>query len=128
MFARHPPPEGSGRCLSVPDRVRRREDQGQRPLRFSTEALELLAQGHYTGNVRELRNLVERASILANGDEIRPEDPLTDEELPPAADAGGQAAEAAPADASFCIPWILSLDEAERRYIAWRSEERRVGK
>jgi len=42
----------------------------QRPLRFSAEALETMHGYRWQGNVRELQNAVERAVILADGDEI----------------------------------------------------------
>jgi DNA-binding NtrC family response regulator len=43
---------------------------GRRPMRFTRDALVAL-QGHdYPGNVRELRNLVERIAILSDGPEI----------------------------------------------------------
>ncbi|MDA0334402.1 MAG: sigma-54 dependent transcriptional regulator [bacterium] len=42
-------------------------------LRFSDAALAALAAHHWPGNVRELENAVERAVILADGEEITPE-------------------------------------------------------
>ncbi|MBX7172060.1 MAG: sigma-54 dependent transcriptional regulator [Pyrinomonadaceae bacterium] len=42
--------------------------------KVSNEALEKLSRYDFKGNVRELRNLVERASILANDDEITAND------------------------------------------------------
>jgi len=45
---------------------------GARPKRVSREAMEVL-QGHdWPGNVREVRNLVERLMIMMSGDEITP--------------------------------------------------------
>lgn len=43
---------------------------------FSKEALELLVKHDWPGNVRELENAIERAIILARGDEITPADLL----------------------------------------------------
>jgi DNA-binding NtrC family response regulator len=40
---------------------------GQRPMQLSPEALEVMARYDYPGNVRELRNLVERIAILCEG-------------------------------------------------------------
>jgi two-component system, NtrC family, nitrogen regulation response regulator NtrX len=40
---------------------------GRRPLRLAPEAVALLAAHGYPGNVRELRNLVERLAILCDG-------------------------------------------------------------
>ena len=45
-------------------------ETGGRSRRFSPEALALLSRYPFPGNVRELRNLVERLSIMAPGSEI----------------------------------------------------------
>ncbi len=50
----------------------------QRKLRFTNEAIEWLIRRPWAGNVRELRNLVERLVLLADDDLI---DPLTLEDL-----------------------------------------------
>ena len=58
-------------------------DMGLPPRRFAPGALEKLAGYAFPGNVRELRNLVERACILARGTEIGPGDfPLEGGVLP----------------------------------------------
>lgn len=44
---------------------------GGRPLRLSGEVEDWLRHYHFPGNVRELRNLLERACLLCDGDEIR---------------------------------------------------------
>jgi NtrC-family two-component system response regulator AlgB len=45
--------------------------KGGKPFRgFSTEALEAMRSYSWPGNLRELRNVIERAVILASGDEI----------------------------------------------------------
>jgi DNA-binding NtrC family response regulator len=46
---------------------------GQEPKRVSVEALSMLENFGFPGNVRELHNLVERACLLADGDELLPE-------------------------------------------------------
>jgi DNA-binding NtrC family response regulator len=51
------------------------EEQGLLPKIFSEEALELLKNYQWTGNIRELRNVVERLLILG-GDTITEEDVL----------------------------------------------------
>jgi len=40
---------------------------------ISVEALEVLKAYHFPGNVRELKNIIERALILSGGEEIQPE-------------------------------------------------------
>jgi len=47
---------------------------GRRPLAFSREALVALQAHDYPGNVRELRNVVERLAILSDGPEIGAEE------------------------------------------------------
>jgi DNA-binding NtrC family response regulator len=46
----------------------------RKPIRFEEEALQFLKRLPYTGNVRELRNIIERIVILSNSDVIRAED------------------------------------------------------
>lgn len=66
-------------------------DEGDRFIPLSPEVIEALMTYSYPGNVRELRNIIERAAILAyGGDMIRPEH-LVFESLRRDADlAGGQ--------------------------------------
>jgi DNA-binding NtrC family response regulator len=82
-----------------------------RGLRFSPAALDLLRRRPYEGNIRELRNLVERASLLVDGSEIGVEH-LTEE---------------GPGDASNDpLPERLTtLAEAEHRYLRWAVEHHR---
>jgi DNA-binding NtrC family response regulator len=47
---------------------------GKIPMSISKEAMDRLMDYHWPGNVRELGNLIERAAVLAGGDEIKPED------------------------------------------------------
>ena len=49
------------------------EEQGTTPKKFSTKAIELLQKYDWTGNIRELRNVVERLLILGE-DEISAND------------------------------------------------------
>jgi two-component system nitrogen regulation response regulator NtrX len=48
--------------------------QGRAPLALEPQALALLANQDYPGNVRQLRNLLEAASIFAEGDHLRAAD------------------------------------------------------
>jgi len=48
--------------------------EGGRPKRLSAGGLKRLLAHSWSGNVRELRNVLERAALLAQGDDIGPED------------------------------------------------------
>lgn len=78
-----------------------------RELRISPEALNALKRYDFPGNIRELRNVVERASLLTDGDVILPE------HLPSEARSGA----ALPAGA---MPEeIVPLEEMQHRYLLW---------
>ena len=51
-----------------------RHETGHRILGFTPEAIEVLKAYHWPGNVRQLRNAVERAMVLCNGPQIGPDD------------------------------------------------------
>ena len=44
------------------------QDQGTAPKQFSVKAIDLLKSYDWTGNIRELRNVVERLIILGSGE------------------------------------------------------------
>jgi DNA-binding NtrC family response regulator len=72
----------------------------------ATPAAMSVLQGYaWPGNIRELRNTVERAMILADGDR------LTEEHLPPEMQPGG------PEAAALRVPLGQALDQVERDYI-----------
>ena len=110
--------------IAVPSLAERAEDiplladsflkrvAGERGLRLSAAAGAALARRHYSGNIRELRNLIERASILADGDEIAPSHFDMDAATEPPA-------QAAAASSAFVVDEALPLDELERRYLDW---------
>ncbi len=50
------------------------EETGRRILGFTDEALALMRDYHWPGNIRELKNVVERAVVLARGDRIDVDD------------------------------------------------------
>ena len=78
-----------------------------RKLRLSPEALTTLQGYDYPGNIRELRNLLERAVLLTDGEVIRPEALLLDHTP-------------VPQDSSpLAKDHILPLDQAERSYVHW---------
>ncbi len=78
-----------------------------RPRRFDREALDALARYPWPGNLRELRNAVYRAAVMAEGDPIGLAD-LPAEIREAASKGAGPLPAAAP---------VLSLAEAERRAI-----------
>jgi len=84
-----------------------------RTLRLTPAALELLSEQTFEGNIRELRNQLERASLLADGAEIEPRHLLDDDVEPPEAEIPKPSAPAA------SPPEWLTLEENERRYLAW---------
>lgn len=77
----------------------------RRRLRLHPDAMARLMRHRFPGNVRELRNLIERAALLADSDMILPE------HLP---EKLGEPLCGAPASGE-----IVSLAEAERRYLCW---------
>jgi DNA-binding NtrC family response regulator len=68
--------------VRVPSLEERREDipsliahfarQHPRPLRFSSEALDALVKAPWPGNIRQLRNLIDRLAVFAEHDVITP--------------------------------------------------------
>ena len=93
-----------------------------RPAVLSPEALARLKDYPFPGNIRELRNILERASLLCKDQIIRPED------LPPEVRVVAMPVPAvlpAPVPAPFLASStaapddIIPLDEAERRYLRW---------
>lgn len=80
------------------------------------DVLRVLMHYPFPGNVRELENLMERAVVLCNGDTISmahlPPDMRDDQHLTRACEAS-----------SFAFDGIVSLDENERRYLAWVLEQ-----
>lgn len=86
-------------------------DMGLPLRRFAPAALEKLAGYAFPGNVRELRNLIERACILAQGAEIGPGDFPLDGPLAPVRSLGPEAfAEGLPPTVN--LPEVL--DRVER--------------
>ncbi|WP_026304853.1 sigma-54-dependent Fis family transcriptional regulator [Thioalkalivibrio sp. AKL8] len=84
------------------------------PPRLEDEALRILKQYSFPGNVRELRNILERAALLADGEAIRPE------HLPDRVRERGQSpsgAEAGALDGLLHPQSLRPLDEIEREYL-----------
>jgi len=80
-------------------------ESGKRVTGMHPDALELLKDYEWPGNIRELRNAVERAVILCDGELIE------QDHLPP--DLGGKG----PERQTFRVPYGLPLDLVEKEYI-----------
>ena len=106
--------------ISLPPLKERREDvpllvhhfiekynaeTGKRVQGVTPAAMAVLQGYAWPGNIRELRNTVERAMILADGDV------LNEEHLPPEMQPGG------PEAAALRLPLGLALDQVEKDYI-----------
>jgi len=92
-------------------------EMNRKPVRFDEAAMKLLIRLPFTGNIRELRNVIERIVILVPGDTVRVEDV---EKLglafsnTPMQRAGGQPTEAQNSDASADTSFDkIRIDEVE---------------
>lgn len=98
-------------AASLLERVDRRSGR-----RLTAAALAWLAGRRYAGNIRELRNLIERATLMADGDEIGVEHlSALAEDLPPALSA-------VPPDrgpAAFRVAEPVTLAQLEGDYLRW---------
>jgi two-component system response regulator PilR (NtrC family) len=83
---------------------------GTAPARLSAAALAELAAYDFPGNIRELENVLERATALSAGGEVSPEDLML--RPAPAEDAGARLAEGA-----LDVPLPEYLDRVEREAI-----------
>lgn len=84
------------------------EEYNRRPKRWSSEAIHQLAHYPFPGNVRELKNIVERAVIMQIEDEIRTVSQLA-----------GVVSQGSEADSVFAAPTLSEFQErAERMYLA----------
>ena len=81
--------------------------------RLTPAALAWLQSRRFEGNIRELRNLIERASLLADGDvvDVAHLQDMADD-LPPEPGAVADAA-------AFRVEGLMPLDELERAYLRW---------
>lgn len=90
---------------------------------FTPEARALLKGYHWPGNIRELKNVIERAVLMAQTEAIRPEDLPIDRRG--RAGASSEPRVVAPVNVEVTgdirinfPPWGISLEEIERRIIA----------
>ena len=89
---------------------------GDRQLRFSPDAIDVLKTRIYPGNIRELRNMIERATILTDGDVITSAHLVTDL---PSRVADETPTSSAACGSGFLIEEPIGLAELERRYLRW---------
>jgi Nif-specific regulatory protein len=85
-------------------------EAGRRVRDFAPEALHALQAYHWPGNIRELRNVIERAVVLST-DEVIAADELALSQLSSPGDTGRKSGERA-------APFVpLTLDELEQRHV-----------
>ncbi|HEX5392486.1 MAG TPA: sigma-54-dependent Fis family transcriptional regulator [Rhodocyclaceae bacterium] len=93
---------------------------GSRAMHLSPAAAYALQNRSYPGNVRELRNLMERASILADGSEILPEHIVDDGAASGIGNSTtGLTSSPDPSSSTFVVDAPIPLAELEHRYMAW---------
>ncbi len=97
-------------AASILERLARQSGTGAGAARLSPTALEELAQYDFPGNIRELENILERATALSGGSEIGPEDLRL---KPAPTDEAG----ARPAEGALGAPLPEYLDRLEREAI-----------
>lgn len=118
--------------IHVPSLAERREDipllaesflkrfAEDRELHLTAAAIEALQNRPYPGNIRQLRNLIERATILADGNEIEAAH-LTAPPRENAVNPGqpGASPPSSPSAQGFCIDRLIPLKDLEKAYLAW---------
>ncbi len=102
-----PPLRERGEDLPILVQTLLRRVAGGRSMRLHADAMECLRRYSFPGNIRELRNVLERASLLAAGDVILPEHVS---EV-----CAGTGAPGLPAR----FQEVLPLREVETRYLRW---------
>jgi transcriptional regulator with PAS, ATPase and Fis domain len=83
-----------------------------RKITLSDEAMATLMNHDFPGNVRELRNILERALIMADGNTIQPQHLYLD----PMKNNGSATLETGP------FAEIAPLENLEKRYLSWATE------
>lgn len=82
----------------------------ERKLSLHADALELLMECKFPGNIRELRNILERASLMTDNDTIMPEHLTLDHaKLPPSE--------------KVLLQEVVPLALAEQQYIEWAASQ-----
>ena len=102
-------------------------DHNLRPRRFDPKAMEALKRYHWRGNIRELRNTVERLMIMTTGETVQFEDLQPDIRGGAAASPPVGAQSGAPAEIPSGAPSAGTLrefkDTAERAYLVQKLRE-----
>jgi two-component system nitrogen regulation response regulator NtrX len=107
------------------------EEHNLKPKKFEAPALEALSRYRWRGNIRELRNTIERVMIMSPGDAVRFDDlpgevRSGDSSRPSGADTGSNASPAPPGSQST-PPGAGTLrefkDAAERAYLVQKLRE-----
>jgi transcriptional regulator with GAF, ATPase, and Fis domain len=86
-----------------------------KPLRFAPDAMARLVDYGWPGNIRELRNLIERLHILHEGPEVRAADLPAEFDLPPVAARAAAPTAVAPAPDTETV--LVPLADVERRHV-----------
>ncbi len=89
--------------------------------RIAETALAWLSHRRYTGNIRELRNLIERATLMADGEQIEIDDLQALEEPSeqhlPALGLENRS------NADFMVSNVIPLDTLETDYLQWAQQQ-----
>jgi two-component system nitrogen regulation response regulator GlnG len=95
--------------------------QGRTPKSILPAAVEMLERFHWQGNVRELENVIQRATVMAKGDVILPGDlPVEISSLPvPSLDRAGVAPASPTAPASAGSGALLDWNAVGRTLFQW---------
>jgi DNA-binding NtrC family response regulator len=80
------------------------------PITISGEALKKMLEYDWPGNVRQLRNFLERAVVLAEGEEVTPD------EFPPEMSRGTAEPQAVPDSDSISVSPDIGFKEAKREF------------
>ena len=116
------------------------EEHNLKPRKFDASAMEVLQRYRWRGNIRELRNAVERLLIMAPNDVIRADDlpreyssgagpaaapaPAASRPVPPVDDNGGAAPDVRDAEPPAAAGTLREFkDQAERAYLVHKLRE-----
>jgi transcriptional regulator with PAS, ATPase and Fis domain len=89
-----------------------------RALGLSAEALAWLSRYHFPGNVRELRNMLERACLLCDGDEIRLSHLPVELALAPSSPTGASPGKSDPGPDASSLAELASAFAGNRKALA----------